>query len=476
MATKTKKPAAPKAKVMPKKKEPVPAAVMPKAPPTADAAQQALLLPKPAGTRSVSTPQPLRGMRDILPQEQRYWQFVTRKIESLARAYGYDRIETPILEETGLFIRGVGKQSDIVEKEMFTFLDRGEESVTLRPEGTSPVARAYINHGMFNLPQPLKLYYVGSMFRYERPQHGRHRQHHQLGFEVIGDAHPVLDAEVILLAQLFYKEIGVKTVTHVNSIGCRTCRPAYLTALVAYYRTKRSQICEDDKRRMVKNPLRLLDCKELTCQPVKEGAPHIVDYLDEECKNHLMRVLEYLDELQVPYQLNPHLVRGLDYYSRTVFEIMLVDETDQSQTALGGGGRYDYLVETLGGRPTPACGFGIGIERAILQMKAQNIEPPDDFKPEIFLAQLGDGARRKAFVLFEEMRAAGIHASSNFSKNALKAQLEIANRLGAKYTVILGQKEALDGTVLVRDMESGMQETIDYTKAVADIKKKLGRA
>lgn len=471
MPTKTKKTASAKPKAMKKKKE---APVVQQKPVMEAVAPAAVDLPKPMA-RGMSTPQPLRGMRDTLPSEQKYWLYVARKVEALARSYGYDRIDTPILEESALFIRAVGKQSDIVEKEMFSFLDRGNESVSLRPEGTAPVARAYINHGMFNLPQPLKMYYMGPMFRYERPQQGRHRQHHQFGFEVFGDGHPVLDAEVVLLAHLFYKELGIKTVAHVNSLGCRTCRQSYLQALTAYYRPKRNQICEDCKRRLAKNPLRLLDCKEATCQPVKDGAPHIVDYLDEECKNHLMRVLEYLDELQVPYQLDPHLVRGLDYYSRTVFEIMLTDETDQGQTALGGGGRYDYLVETLGGRPTPACGFGIGIERAILQMKAQNIEPPDEFKPEIFLAQLGDGARRKAFMLFEELRASGIHASANFSKNALKAQLEIANRLGAKYTVILGQKEAIDGTVLVRDMESGMQETVDFSKAVNDLKKKLGR-
>ena len=472
MATKTKK-TAPKAKSPAKKKKEM------KETPAQQPVQheEASLVPKLPTVRSGTTPQVLRGFRDTLQQEQKYWHFVAKKIDALTRAYGYDRIDTPILEETGLYVRSVGKQSDIVEKEMFTFLDRGGETVTLRPEGTAGVARAYVNHGMFNLPQPVKLYYTGPMFRYERPQHGRFRQHHQFGVEIFGDGHPVLDAEAILIAHLFYKELGIKSVTHVNSLGCANCRPSYLAELVAYYRPKRNQICEDCKRRLVKNPLRLLDCKEEQCQPVKENAPQIVDFLDEDCKQHFMRVLEYLDELQVSYSLAPHLVRGLDYYNRTVFELMLADETPDGQpVALGGGGRYDHLVEQLGGRPTPACGFGIGIERAILQMKALNIEPKDDEAPEIFLAQLGDGARRKAFVLFEELRAAGVHATANFSKNALKQQLEIANRLGAKYTIILGQKEALDGTVLVRDMESGMQEIVDYGKAVLDVKKKLGKS
>jgi histidyl-tRNA synthetase len=429
--------------------------------------------PAPIVVKPGSTPQLLRGMRDILPAEQKWWHHVTRRAEDLARAYGYERVDTPLLEETGLFVRSVGKQSDLVEKELFSFIDKGGDNVSLRPEGTASLVRAYINHGMFTLPQPVKMYYVGSMFRYERPQQGRTREHHQFGVEVFGDSNPVLDAEVVLLAHLFYKELGIKTAAHINSLGCNLCRPAYLEQLLAYYKPRRNQLCEDCKRRLAKNPLRLLDCKEAGCQAVREGVPHIVDFLDEDCKNHLMRVLEYLDELQVPYVLNPHLVRGLDYYTRTVFEIMLSDESQPGQYALGGGGRYDNLIEQFGGRPTPACGFGIGLERAILQMKSSNIEPVDDFRPDIFLAQLGDTARRKAFLLFEDLRAAGIKVTATFSKSALKAQLEGANRLGAKYTAIIGQKEVLDGTVLIRDMESGMQEIVDYNKAVAEIRKKI---
>lgn len=428
---------------------------------------------KPVSVRG--TPQSLRGFRDILPGEHKYWRFLYKKMESLTASYGFERIDTPILEETALFVRAVGKQSDIVEKEMFSFIDRGGDNVTLRPEGTAPLVRAYINHGMLNLPQPVKLWYSGPMFRYERPQAGRFRQHHQFGVEVFGDGQAVLDAEIILLAHLFYREIGIKTSIHVNSMGCAQCRQNYLMELAAYYRPKRNQLCEDCKRRLTKNALRLLDCKEPPCQPIKEGAPHIVDYLDEECKKHLTGVLEYLDDLQVPYVLDPRLVRGFDYYTRTVFEVLSADEPEGSQTALGGGGRYDTLVEQLGGRPTPACGFGLGLERAILQMKQMNIEPKVDDRPDIFLAQLGDVARRKAFTLFEDLRNAGIHVAANFAKSSLKGQLEIANRMAAKYTLILGQKEVLDGTVLVRDMESGMQEIVDFTKSVAEMKKKLMR-
>jgi histidyl-tRNA synthetase len=476
--------------------------------------------PQPANPSGAKQVQTLRGFRDILPIEQPYWMTVREKVESLALAYGYERIDTPIIESTSLFVRSVGKQSDIVEKEMFTFEDRGGDSVSMRPEGTAALARAYVQHGMLNQPQPVKLFYWGPMFRYERPQAGRYRQHHQFGFEVFGDASPVHDAELISIAYLFYKELGVKTVIHVNSLGHDECRANYLGELIAYLKPKRSQLCEDCKRRYTKNPLRFLDCKADSCETLREGAPHIVDYLDDECKNHLMQVLEYLDDLQVPYVLDPYLVRGLDYYTRTVFEIMPAEEEippapsapeavvqqetaaqhtahvkdagskklnegqpvadDEEQIslprhALGGGGRYDKLVEQLGGRPTPACGFGVGIERAVLQMKAQRIPPGDHGRADIFLAQLGDAARRKAFILFEEMRKSGMKVSANFSKGSLKSQLEIANRLGAKFTAIIGQQEVLDGTTLVRDMESGMQEIVAYDKAIASLQKKLGK-
>ncbi len=421
-----------------------------------------------------STPQLVRGMKDILPSEQKYWHFLRRHAEDLAASYGFERIDTPVLEATSLFTRTAGKQSDVVEKEMFSFVDRGGDDVSLRPEGTASAVRAYIEHGMLSMPQPVKLYYIAPMFRYERPQAGRYREHWQFGIEAFGDANPAMDAELILLAHAFYKELGVKTTISVNSLGCADCRGGYVKSLTDYYKTKKAHLCADCLRRLDKNPLRLLDCKEPQCQPFKEDAPKLMDSLDEECKTHFMRVMEVLDELQVPYEMNANLVRGFDYYTRTVFEIM-PENAEAGAGALGGGGRYDVLVEQLGGRPTAACGFGIGLERAILAMKALNIEPKEPARAEVFLAQLGDSARRKAFVLFEELRGYGVRAAANFAKSSLKGQLEIANRLGAKYTIILGQKEIIDGTVIIRDMESGMQEIVPFGKAAGELRRQLGK-
>ncbi len=431
----------------------------------------ALLKPK----KGPPTPELLRGMKDILPVDQKYWTLVRDKAAELAMVFGFARLDTPILEETALFVRGVGKQTDIVEKEMFTFLDQGGESTTLRPELTAPAARAYVNHGMWNQPQPVKWFVWGPVFRHERPQAGRYRQFTQAGMELFGDRHPVVDANLINIAYRLYREIGLDVLMHVNSIGDAASREIYKNELVAYYRTKRSQICENCKKRLQRNPLRVLDCKEEGCAAVKAEAPQIVDYLNEESKNHFVRVLEYLDELEVPYQLQPHLVRGLDYYSHTVFTAVDAAESDKpgSQSELGGGGRYDGLVELLGGPPTPACGFGLGVERIILKLKEKNVEVPELPGPEVFLAQLGEPARRKMLSLFNALRKEGIRPAESFSRDALKAQLEIANRLAVRYTLILGQKEVLDGTALIRDMDSGIQEIVDYKKVVAELKKKL---
>jgi len=458
-----------------------------------------IIVEKPKIVSKGKTPQVLRGMKDILPSEEKYWSFVGERAEKFARDYGFQRIETPILEETGLFVRAVGKQTDIVEKEMFSFVDQGGENISLRPEATASIARAYLNHGMFNLPQPVKLYYWGPMFRHERPQSGRLRQFHQFGFEVLGDKHPIIDAQLISLVYHFYKEIGLEISLEINSIGCPICRPKYKEALVNYYRSHRSKLCPNCKKRLTRNPLRLLDCKESSCQPFKAEAPQIVDWLCEDCKNHFVKVLEYLDELQLPYVLNPTLVRGLDYYTKTVFEIWSTfassggasaekpttsstpsqskGETEGvlggAQFALGGGGRYDDLVELLGGRPTPACGFSLGIERSILKIKEANLPVPERAGPDIFLAQLGEPAKRKCLRLYEDLRKEGLKLAESFSKDGLKPQLEVANRLGVKYALILGQKELVDGTIIIRDMEAGIQEIVDFKKVVKEIKKRL---
>jgi len=421
--------------------------------------------------RRANAPQTLRGMKDVLPADQPYWEYVRETARRLAREFGYQRIDTPIMEETGLFLRSVGKQTDIVEKEMYSFVDQGEDKITLRPEATAAIVRAYINHGMWNQPQPVKMFYIGPMFRHEKPQRGRYRQMHQAGFEVIGSDHPVVDAQIAQIAHLIFKEMGLETVIHINSIGDEESRAQYKEELVNHYRSNRSQICENCKKRLTKNPLRLLDCKEEGCVAVRAEAPQIVDYLNEISKNHFVRVLEYLDELEVPYQLNPYLVRGLDYYDHTVFEIMPVGEGND--LALGGGGRYNGLVELLGGEPAPACGFSWGLDRIILYMKEKDFEIEDRGEPDIFLAQLGEPARRHMLALFNELRKEGIRTAESFAKDALKHQLEAANKLGARFTLILGQKEVLDGTVLIRDMHSGIQEVVDFKKIIPELKRKL---
>jgi len=423
---------------------------------------------------SSKTPQLLRGFKDILPVDQVYWQFIRKTVENFANGYGFSRIDLPFLEEAGLFIRSIGKQTDIVEKEMFTFTDQGQGTVVLRPEATASVARAYISHGMVNLSQPVKLYYFGPMFRRERPQSGRQRQFHQFGFEIVGDSNPVIDAQIIAITNNFFHQIGLDQISiQVNSIGCSECRKTYIQELVTYYRSKRKLLCEDCKKRLTKNPLRLLDCKTPSCQFIKAEAPQIVDWLDDECKAHFMKVVEYLDELNISYKLNSHLVRGLDYYTRTVFEIWPGEEDKGAQSVLGGGGRYDDLVELLGDRETPAMGVAVGVERTILQLKQKEIAIPLEVTPEVFLAQIGDQAKIKSLILFEQLRQENIRIVENFAKDSLKSQLELANKLKVKYALILGQKEVMDGTILIRDMESGVQEIIDFTKTIQELKKKL---
>jgi histidyl-tRNA synthetase len=418
---------------------------------------------------------PPRGMRDLLPADQPYWNKLRTACASIATAYGFDRIETPVVEETALFTRGVGKATDIVEKEMYSFETAGGEKLSLRPEGTAPVVRAYIHNGMLNLPQPVKLWYEGPMFRHDRPQHGRYRQFSSFGCEVLGEDDAIVDAQLALMSYTILKDVGVDSVIRINSIGTPESRTNYKNALVSYFRTKRAKLSEDDKKRLLKNPLRILDSKDPAIAELKAEAPQIVDWLDEESKTHFMRVLEYLDEASVPYQLDPYLVRGLDYYTKTVFELYAQGTEDQeaAQLALGGGGRYDGLAEILGGRPTPAAGFGLGLDRIISRMKEMNVvvEQPT---VDVFVAQLGEQGKKRALAMFEELRKAGIRAGEAFAKEAIKAQMEIANRRNAKWAIIIGQKEVLDGTAIIRDMDAGTQEIVDARKIVQEVKKKLG--
>lgn len=427
--------------------------------------------------KKIKTPETLRGMKDILPDEQIYWEYFRRKATEISEAYSYGRIDMPILEQEKLFTRNLGKQTDVVEKEMYSFEDKGGDKIALRPEATAQAVRAYINHGMLNLPQPVKLWYMGPMFRYDRPQSGRYRQFHQYGLEVIGGKDAVVDAQLILLATKLFEDLGLKVKVEINSIGTATTRQEYKVELVAFARKHRKELCEDCVRRMTKNPLRLLDCKVAECRTIMKDAPQIVDWLDDNSREHFMELIEYLDEVSIPYVLNPHLVRGLDYYNRTVFEVV-PDRGDDaelgSQSALAAGGRYDELVEMMGGREeTPAVGMAVGIERAILEMKHQNVDPPRLPAPDVFFAQLGKEARRASLRLFEDVRAAGFHVVEAFGKASLKAQLESANKVGARITVILGQQEVQDNTIIVRDMESGSQETVPLDKMLDYVKKML---
>lgn len=418
----------------------------------------------------------VKGMRDILPEEQRYWDFTRDLIDRVARSYGFSRIDTPVLEFSDLFVRAVGTSTDIVEKEMYSFVDQGEDNLALRPEGTAAVGRSYLEHGMLNLPQPVKLYYFEPMFRRDKPQAGRYRQHYQFGFEVIGEPDAVIDAQLILIASKIYQAINLPINIQINSIGCPSCRPDFENELKDYLKKQKSKLSEVSQARLLKNPMRVLDSKEKEDLPIIAEAPQQIDFLCEDCRNHFTLVLEYLDELGVAYALNPTIVRGLDYYTKTTFEIWAGAEEAGRQSALGGGGRYDGLLELLGGNPTPASGFACGVERFIAQIKETDAKVPDQPKPEIFLGQLGPEARKKAIVLYEELLQAGIKVVENFAKSGLKPQLEMANKLGVKFTMILGQKEIIDDTVMIRDMENGIQEVVDFHKAVAEIKKRLEKS
>lgn len=413
-------------------------------------------------------------MHDILPDEQKYFRKLYNVCEEIADFYEFKKIETPILEETELFSRGVGVATDIVAKQMFSFRTRGGHRLTLRPEGTAPVVRAYIEHGMQNLPQPVKLWYFGPYFRAEKPQFGRYRQFWQFGFEAMGEPGSVVDAQVI---QVFYnvlKELKFKNlIISVNSIGCSQCRPYFKKSLVSYFRKRETSLCADCRIRLKENPLRILDCKEEKCIIVVSQAPQMLDHLCDACRKHFKDILEFFDDLSLPYALNPYLVRGLDYYTKTVFEISEDSEHGKQVGALAGGGRYDGLTKILGGKPTPGCGGAAGMERIIILMKKGKVRFPQPSTAKIFLAQLGELSKRKSLVLIEKFREAGIPVSESLGRDSLKAQLNRANKIGSKYALILGQKETLEGNIIIKDMESGKQGLVSLEKAVEEVKRRL---
>jgi histidyl-tRNA synthetase len=400
-----------------------------------------------------------RGTFDILPQEHTYWKYVEEKAASLCQLYGYQPLSTPIFEDAQIFTKTVAGGTDIVDKEMYIFEDKSGQELALRAEGTAPVCRAYLEHGLFNLPQPVKLYYIGPAFRYERPQSGRYRQHHQFGFEALGEADPALDAEVIEMARHFFSSLGLSQfIIQLNSIGCKLCRPGYLEVLKQHYSGCTDHLCPDCKIRLVKNPLRLLDCKKTPCQEIAKTAPRITDYLCPECQLHFQSVQKYLGLMRIPFQLNSRLVRGLDYYTRTVFEVE--PRENGGQTALGGGGRYDNLIEELGGKPTPAVGFAAGLERIILNLKKQKLAIPALPRPDVFIAYLEGEAKTEAIKLASELRKAGIAVIMATGDKSLRGQMRQADSLDIAFALILGEQEVSKRNVMLRNMRSGEQKTV----------------
>ncbi len=406
-----------------------------------------------------------KGVNDVLPDEQIFWQYVENKINKITKVFGYEKLGLPIFEITELFTRGVGVTTDIVEKEMYTFKDKGGNSLTLRPEFTAGVMRAYLQNGMSNLPKPVKLWSLGPIFRYERPQAGRFRQHTQFNVEAIGVQDPALDLEVMSVAWQLYDELQFRNLNfQINSIGCPKCRPAYLHQLQEYYKENESLVCDECRRRIKKNPLRVLDCKNEKCLPVIEKAPNISKTLCEECNKHFQTLKKYLDKLNRPYTVNHRLVRGLDYYTRTVFEVWA--EGIGAQNAVCGGGRYDRLAEILGGEPTPAVGFASGIERIVLTLKQNKIDIPDTTQPKIYCAYLGDKAKDEVITLVAQMRTAGVKAVMGFGSRSLKAQLRDANKKNSEYAVIIGDEEVENREAQVKDMRTFKEKFIPFKDIV----------
>ncbi|MPZ22069.1 MAG: histidine--tRNA ligase [Dehalococcoidia bacterium] len=407
-----------------------------------------------------------RGTSDRLPEEQPSWEHVISTAEEVCRLYGYQRIDTPVFEDAGVYLRTTGDSTDVVRKEMYIFEDRGGEKLALRPEGTAGVCRAYLEHGMSNLVQPVRLFYIAPVFRYDRPQAGRYRQHHQFGVEALGDADPALDAEVIDLLHTFYRRLGLDDFRlQLNSIGDVMCRPAYLERLRAYYADKLDLLDRDCRERLENNPLRLLDCKNAGCQPIIDAAPVLVDHLCEPCRDHFATVRRCLERLGVSHDLNPRLVRGLDYYTRTVFEFQPLVEG--SQSALGGGGRYDGLIELLGGKPTPGVGFGTGIERIILNLKRTEVAVPGGASPELFVAHMGDGTIEAALDILMRARGEGISALMATGGRSLKAQMRQADSSGARYVALIGERELESGEVTLRDLTTRSQESLPVADAIS---------
>ena len=457
-----------------------------------------------------------KGTHDILPDLVPYFDKVAKEARRVAEFYGFQTIRTPHIEHSELFSRPLGESSDVVEKQMYAFRTRGGDALVLRPEGTAPIVRAYLEHGMQSWPQPVKLFYEGSFFRYENPQAVRKREFWQAGVEILGEADAVNDALIVRVLVAALEALHIKNISvHINSIGDKVCRPVHKKELLSYYRRRQDSLCKDCKNRLRDNPLRLLDCKNPSCQVLKKEAPEMLDHLCDACKRHFQEVLEFLDDGSISYFLSPHLVRGFDYYTRTVFEIFVnpsvsgetktsvSDKTEalavtaeapavtaepreekekfldasteavMSAVAIAGGGRYDDLADILASKQVPAVGGTLGIDRIVNEMRRLDLKVRSDIKPKVFLIQLGALARRKLFVFSEEFRKSGIPFSHSLSRESFKSQLKIASRLDIPYVLIVGQKEALDETAILRDTYTGSQETIPFRKLISTMKMRL---
>jgi histidyl-tRNA synthetase len=413
-----------------------------------------------------------KGVKDVLPEDQSYWQVVEQMIRKTVRLYGFERLDLPIFEETALFQRGVGEGTDIVEKEMYTFQDKGGNYITLRPEFTAGVMRSYLQNGMSSWSKPVKVWSMGPVFRYERPQAGRFRQHTQFNVEALGEMDPALDAEVMSVAWHLYDKLGFQNLNfQINSIGCPQCRPAYLDQLKIFYKHHTSEICGECLKRIDANPLRVLDCKKEICQPIIEKAPQMIDFLCDECRVHFETLKKLLDDLNNPYVINHRLVRGLDYYTKTVFEVWA--EGIGAQNAVCGGGRYDGLAEIIGGPPTPAVGFASGIERIVMTLKHQGIELTDKTKTQIYFAYMGEKAKIKIISLISEFRQKGFESLMGFGDRSLKAQMREANRTGARFTVVLGDEEVDKQEAQVKDMKKGEQQSVPLKNLINTIEKEI---
>lgn len=406
-----------------------------------------------------------KGTKDVLPKDAYKWQYIESKVREVCSYFGFSEIRTPTFEHTELVQRGVGETTDIFQKEMYTFLDKAGRSITLKPEGTAPAARAFLENNLYADVQPTKLFYITPVFRYENVQAGRLREHHQFGVELFGSQDASADAEVISLAFTFFNKLGLEDLSvNINNIGCPSCRPNYNKALQEYLKVNYEELCPICKDRYERNPLRVLDCKNEKCKKIAEGAPVIIDYICDDCKNHFEVLKEELDALGIKYVVDPYIVRGLDYYTKTVFEI--ISEDIGAKSTVCGGGRYDNLIEEIGGQSTPAVGFGLGIERLLLMLEAKGIEIPNNKGKLVYIASLGDRAKRESTKIAFNLRREGVCVEKDIMNRSLKAQMKYANKIGADFVIILGDDEIDKGVVKVKDMKTGEEKetSIDNIK------------